>query len=373
MRLLHIGDLHLGKRVNDFSMNDDQEYILNQIIKISSDNNCQGIIISGDVFDKSIPSEEAVKLFNKFLTRLVNKNLYVFIVSGNHDSAQRLSFASDLLEKSKVYISPNYNGKINSIKLTDEFGELNFWLLPFIKPSDVKNVYKDETFSSYTDAVRFAVNKLDADYSKRNIILAHQFVTQQDDTNLGGIDNVDYSVFEKFDYTALGHVHKAYHIGNKNIRYSGSPLKYSDKEVNQEKSVTLVDIKEKGNINISLVKLKPLHDMREIRGTYLELSAKSFYENTDTKDYIHVVLTDEEDVIDAIGKLRVIYENILTLRYDNKRTKKNNTIDLSEDVDDKKPIDMFEQLYMLQNNQQLSDKQKQLCNDIIAGIWEDEA
>lgn len=375
MKLIHLSDLHIGKRVNEISMIEDQEYILTQIIRIACDEKADAVLIAGDVYDKSVPSAEAVTLFDDFLCRLAKHGLPVLIISGNHDSPERLAFGNRLLENSGIHIAPVYSGKVESVTLTDEHGEVNFWLLPFIKPAHVKRFYPDEGIESYTDAVRVTVEKMGIDTGKRNILLTHQFVTgastcESEEISVGGSDNVDASVFEGFDYVALGHIHGPQNIGSNKIRYCGTPLKYSFSEADHHKSVTVVELGEKGNLKLRLQPLTPRHDLRQIRGTFAELTDKAYYDGTAADDYLHVILTDEEDVTEALGKLRVIYPNIMKLSYDNTRTRSNQIIDGAEDVQRKSPLELFEELYELQNNQAMSEEQRSFTRELIESIWE---
>ena len=265
MRLVHLSDLHIGKRVHEYSMIEDQRYILTKIINIIDDINAQGVIIAGDIYDKPVPSAEAVQLFDDFLYRLSKRNLQVFIISGNHDSAERIAFASRLIEQSGVHLSPVYSGKVTPVTLTDEHGEINIYMLPFIKPQHVRKYFETEEISSYTDAIRIAVESMNIDTSKRNILVTHQFVTgsercDSEEISVGGSDNVDSSVFSGFDYVALGHIHSPQNCKSEKIRYCGTPLKYSFSEKNHKKSVTVLDLYEKGNMEISTIPLEPLRD-----------------------------------------------------------------------------------------------------------------
>ena len=377
MKLMHISDLHLGKRVNEFSMIEDQKYILTNIINIIDDLKLDGVIIAGDVYDKSVPSSEAVELFDDFLVRLSKRNLKVFVISGNHDSAERIAFGGRLMDKSGIYMSPVYNGNVEPITLTDNFGEINFYMLPFIKPSNVRRFYADEEIISYTDAVKVAIKAMNIDTSKRNILVTHQFVTganrtESEEISVGGADNVDATVFSDFDYVALGHIHRSQKCGGSEfIRYSGTMLKYSFSEAKDIKSVTIADIKDKGDISLDFIELTPKRDMVEIKGTYEELTLKSFWENTGyNENYMHITLTDEEDIPDALTKLRVIYKNIMKLDYDNKRTRTANMIDGANNLKEKTPLEHFEEFYELLNGQGLSEEQSSFMTDIIREIWE---
>ena len=376
MRFVHLSDLHLGKRVNEFSMLEDQEYILNQIIEIIDEQSPQCCIIAGDIYDKAVPSAEAVELFDNFLCALARRKLQVFIISGNHDSPERIAFGSRLIDGSGIHLSPVYNGVINPFTMNDSFGQMDLYMLPFIKPAHVRRFFPDEQIESYTDALRVAIDKMDVDKKHRNILVTHQFVTgalrsESEEISVGGTDNVDAAVFSDFDYVALGHIHGPQSVGRETVRYCGTPLKYSFSEVSHEKSVTVFDINEKGNISIETVELSPLRDMRKIRGSYMELTAKSAYEGTNTDDYMHITLTDEEDIPDAVNKLRVIYPNLMKLEYDNKRTQSAAKLCGDNNIEEKSPIELFGEFYLLQNGQDMSQEQFEFANRLINDIWED--
>ena len=375
MKLIHLSDLHLGKRVNEVSLIEDQEYILHQILRIIKEENADAVLLSGDIYDKSVPSAEAVTLFDEFLSRLAQLKVQVLAISGNHDSPERLAFGNRLMEGAGIHMSPVYNGEVAPIVLSDPHGEVCFWLLPFVKPAHVKRYYPDAGIETYTDACRVAVEKMGIDTSKRNVLLTHQFVTgattcESEEISVGGSDNVDAAVFEAFDYVALGHIHGPQNIGSNRIRYCGTPLKYSFSEANHYKSVTVVELGAKGKLELHTAPLIPRHDMRVVRGSFAEVTDKAFYEDTATEDYLQVILTDEEDVPEAIGKLRIIYPNIMKLTYDNTRTRTNQLIDGAEDVERKSPLRLFGELYEQQNNQPMSDRQEDFVRNLIEAIWE---
>ncbi|MEE0110393.1 MAG: exonuclease SbcCD subunit D [Oscillospiraceae bacterium] len=377
MKLIHLSDLHIGKRVNEVSMIEEQAYILKQILETIDTEQPGAVLISGDVYDKSVPSAEAVTLFDDFLCRLAEKQQQVFIISGNHDSAERLAFGGRLMKGKGIHLSPVYDGNITPITLTDEYGPVQFWLLPFLKPAHVKRFYPDEGIESYTDACRVAVEKMGIDPAQRNVILVHQFVTgsstcDSEEISVGGTDNVDAEVFADFDYVALGHIHGPQNIGSERIRYCGTPLKYSFSEAKHEKSITVVELGKKGSFQLRTIPLTPLHDLREICGSYDEVTVKSFYENTAVEDYLHITLTDEEDVPEAMARLRVIYPNLMKLTYDNARTRSNAVIDGAVDVQKKSPLQLFGELYEQQNNQPMSEMQSDFMRELIESIWEGE-
>ena len=377
MRFVHLSDLHIGKRVNEFSMIEDQKYILEEIIKVIDTEEVKGVMIAGDIYDKPVPSAEAVQLFDHFLTELADRNLSVFIISGNHDSAERIAFGKELMSSRKVYVSSAFNGRIDPVILEDEYGKIAVYLLPFIKPAYVRRFYPEEEINTYQDAVKCVVDQMSPDGSIRNIILSHQFVTgasrcESEEISVGGIDNVEALVYHQFDYAALGHIHSPQNITKDTIRYCGTPLKYSFSECDQKKSVTIVDLKEKGEVTINTVPLIPVRDMKKLKGTYEELTRLSFYQSKNTKDYYHITLTDEEDIPDALAKLRVIYPNIMKMDYDNERTKKNQEITEIENMEKKSPSQLFDEFYQLQNNRQMNEEQREIINEFVEKIWGDD-
>lgn len=373
MKFIHLSDLHIGKRVNEISMIEDQEYILNSIINIIDDQIADAVFIAGDVYDKSIPSTEAVELFDRFLFQLSKRNTEVFIISGNHDSSERLSFGSRLIDKSGIHISPVYRGNITQYNVKG----VNVYMLPFIKPANVRPYFADEKIETYSDAVKVAITNLNIDKTQPNILITHQFVTgssrtESEDISVGGTDNIDAEIFADFDYVALGHIHRPQSCKGEKIRYCGTPLKYSFSEAGDKKSVTVGEISENGELNISTIPLKPLHDMVEIKGTYDELIEKTYYDNTTLQDdYVHITLTDEEDIPDAVGKLRTVYHNLMKLDYDNKRTRSSNDLLPQEQVETKSPIELFSNFYCAQNGKVLTDEQCSYLLNVIEKVWEE--
>jgi len=375
MKFIHLSDLHLGKRVSEFSMIEDQKYILNQIISIIDKEQPDGILIAGDVYDKSVPSEEAVLIFDAFLSQLAQRSQQVYIISGNHDSSGRMAFGRNLMTLSGIHISPVYHGEVEPLVLQDEFGEVNIYMLPFLKPAHVRAAFPEEEIETYTDALRAAIRHMDVDVSKRNVVLTHQFVTgartsDSEERSVGGLDNVDVSVYDCFDYVALGHIHGPQKIKRETVRYCGSPLKYSFSEANHTKSVTVVELAAKGDVSVRCVELTSRRDMREIRGSYEQLTSKKNYENSNIEDYLHITLTDEEDVRNAMDRLRLIYPNLMRLDYDNARTRNYQQIAGVDQVESRTPIELFQELYELQNNQPMSQQQTAFCMELIEKIWE---
>lgn len=376
MKFVHLSDLHLGKRVNGYSMIEDQKYILLKILNVIDEQKAEAVVIAGDVYDKPIPPTEAVQLFDDFLFRLVERNLQILVISGNHDSPERIAFGSRFMDKSGVHMSQVYNGKNDLVELNDKYGKVNFYMLPFVKPSNVRRFFEDEEINTYTDAVRVAVSHMNVNKKARNVIITHQFVTgaqrsESETIAVGGTDNVDSYVFDDFDYVALGHIHGPQNVGKNTVRYCGTPLKYSFSEISHKKSVTVVEMKEKGNVKVSTVELTPKLDMREIKGTYGELTFKKNYENTNTEDYLHIILTDEEDVADAVAKLRCVYPNLMKLDYDNTRTRNSLALTQAEETEKKSDTELLSEFFEKQNGKPLSDEQLEYAANLFEQIKEE--
>lgn len=376
MKFVHLSDLHLGKRVNGYSMIEDQKYILLKILNVIDEQKAEAVVIAGDVYDKPIPPTEAVQLFDDFLFRLVERNLQILVISGNHDSPERIAFGSRFMDKSGVHMSQVYNGKNDLVELKDKYGKVNFYMLPFVKPSNVRRFFEDEEINTYTDAVRVAVSHMNVNKKARNVIITHQFVTgaqrsESETIAVGGTDNVDSYVFDDFDYVALGHIHGPQNVGKNTVRYCGTPLKYSFSEISHKKSVTVVEMKEKGNVKVSTVELTPKLDMREIKGTYEDLTFKKNYENTNTEDYLHIILTDEEDVADAVAKLRCVYPNLMKLDYDNTRTRNSFALTQAEETEKKTDTELLSEFFEKQNGKPLSDEQLEYAANLFEQIKEE--
>ena len=376
MKLIHLSDLHIGKRLKEMSLLEDQKYILDQILGIVDAQKPDAVLICGDVYDKSVPSGEAVSQFDDFLCKLSQRNTQIMIISGNHDSPERLAFGNQLLTNAGIHISPVYDGKVRCVTLADCHGPVAFWLLPFLKPAHVRHHYPDDRIENYTDAIRVAIEKMEPDFQIRNVLLSHQFVTGSDtcdseEISVGGTENVDASAYDGFDYVALGHIHRQQSPGGNRIHYCGTPLKYSLSEESHHKSLTVVELGPKGQLSLELIPLIPQRDLRSIRGTFQELMRKDYYSHVVREDYLHVILTDEEDVPEAIGKLSDIYPHILWLSYDNTRTRTDQYVDMAEDVQKKSPLELFAELYEKQNNQPMSDVQRQFMEELINTIKED--
>lgn len=373
MKLMHLSDLHLGKRLNEISLYDDQKYILQQLVKLAQQHKPDAILIAGDIYDKSVPAAEAVSLFDAFLNQLAEINFPVYIISGNHDSAERLAFGAQLMQKSRVHIASAYTGQVQKFVFQDEYGTVHIFLLPFLKPALVKHYLPEEEadkINSYHDALQAAVTQLSLDKKERNVLVAHQFVTGaisagSETVNVGGLDNIGAEVFADFDYVALGHIHNPQNVaGNKHIRYCGTPLKYSFAEWQQQKSVTFVELGAKGSLQLELVPLQPLHELRHLRGTYQELIKKENYqdypidEDGCLHDFYYITLTDEDDVPNALQNLRSVYKNILQLDYDNQRTRTDNALEVESEPEEKTPLELIDSFFEQQNNQPMSEQQK---------------
>lgn len=380
MRLLHISDLHIGKHVNDFPLIEDQRFMLGRIVEMIGAYNVDALLIAGDIYDKSSPSAEAVACVDAFLAAVADGGAACFAIAGNHDSAERIAYGSRLFAKQNVFVSPLYDGTIARHTLHDEYGPVDFWLIPFLKPAHVKPYFTDaEIGSDYTAAMKAVVDSCPIDRARRNVAVAHQFVTacgvdpQRSDSelSLGGLDNVDVSVFDPFDYVALGHIHRPQRIGRDTARYSGSLLKYSASEIRQTKSATLVVLEEKGTaIGIESIPLVAQRDMRCIRGPLASLvsdEVKNALSKQERDDYIHAVLTDEFTPIDALAQLRAVYPNTMSIAYDRGR------VESLADSDDRLPvgeerIDLtqeFARFYEQRNGSALTEGQRALVARLI--------
>ena len=385
MKFIHLSDLHLGKRVNDFPMIEDQGFILERILEIIHEEKPKAVLIAGDVYDKPLPPAEAVKLFDDFISRLSKTDAEVFIISGNHDSAERLSFGSKIMDRQGIHFAGGYDGSTHCFSLDDEYGRVSFYMLPFVKPIHVRQAFADdgkaEEIATYTDAVAFAIDKMGVDENERNVLIAHQFCTgaqrsESEDINVGGLDNVDASVFGPFDYTALGHLHGPQNAGDERVRYCGSPLKYSFSEADQIKSVTIVELGEKKDgacaVHLRTPELVSLRNMKVLRGSFSELTDKNYYKHIETDDYMRIILTDEEDVIGALGSLRAIYPYIMRLEYDNTRTRSAAIVPDAEGDDGRTPLEIFDSLYKAQNGRGMDEEQSRVVSSLIEKVWGDE-
>ncbi|MBQ2651025.1 MAG: exonuclease SbcCD subunit D [Clostridia bacterium] len=375
MKLIHLSDLHIGKRLNEFSLLEDQIYILDQIARHIEDERPDAVLIAGDVYDKSVPSAEAVQVFDDFLCRLAGLGLQVFVISGNHDSPERIAFGGRLMDRSGIHMSPVYRGTPKAVTLQDAHGEVDIYMLPFVKPAHVRRYAPDADIESYSDAIRAALAPIDCTDGRRRVLITHQFVTgaarcESEELSVGGTDNVDAAAFDGFDYVALGHIHSPQNIGSDRMRYCGTPLKYSFSEMTHHKSVTVAELGKKGELTVRALPLTPMRDLRRLRGTFAQLTEPAFYGAQAREDYFHIVLTDEEDIPTALGRLRVIYPNLMKLDYDNTRTRTSGHVEGAEAVEQKSPLELFGELYEKQNNRTMSDEQADFLQKLIEEIWE---
>ena len=394
MKFLHTADLHIGKSICEHSMLDEQRHILASILEAVRGEKPDALLVAGDVYDKSVPSAEAVAVLDDFLVRLSETGTKVFVLSGNHDSAERIAFGGRLMENRGVYMSPVYGGEFAPVTLQDEFGEVDVWMLPFVRPATVRACLgsdeERDQVTDYTSAMRMAIAQMHFTPGRRNVLLAHQFVTgaerSDSEENVGGLDNVDASVFDGFDYVALGHIHKPQNVakdtaGNARVRYSGTPLKYSLSEAGHKKSLTVVELAGKSadglaGIEVREVPLTPKHDVREIKGTFAELVSPEFQrrqlaEGLELDDFVYVKLTDENDVPDAVLKLRGIYPNLMMLDYDNERTRNQHITVGDGKVERKTPMELFGEFFSDMTKRELNEEESEFVQDIIDGIWEE--
>lgn len=375
MKLIHTADLHIGKMVNEFSMLKDQEYVLQQIVAVVKEENADGLIIAGDVYDRAIPPAEAVALFDHFINELFERKVPILLISGNHDSPERLSFASNILDKKGFHIAGVFDGIVKNVSFTDEYGKVNIYLLPYIKPQIVKHILGKEEVLTYEDSVKTVLDIIPIVEEERNILVTHHFVTnlgtepEQSDSetriSIGGADNVDVSVFKDFDYVALGHIHGPQRIGRDTVRYAGSPLKYSFSEVFHKKSITIIDLKEKGNINISTKELKPFHDLRKVKGRLEDLMSEEIYSLADTTDYLQVTLTNQEELIDPMGTLRSVYPNVMQLILEKNIRKQELTSTKVNDLKSKSTLEIYKEFYEAVTDQVFDDKREKVMEKLI--------
>lgn len=377
MKFAHLADLHIGKRLYEYSLIDNQRDILLQIVELIKKCDVDGVVISGDIYDKSVPPVDAVGIMDEFLSALAALDIFIIIIGGNHDSVARLSFGSKVLEKSRVFISPVFNGNIEKVELQDQFGIINFYLLPYIRPINVKRVYKDFSGKSFTEALNFVIDRINPDKSMRNVLVAHQFVTgaQKSDSEelyVGGSENVAYTLFDDFDYVALGHLHMPQNVGRDTVRYAGTPLKYSFSEISHKKSMTIVDIKQKGDIKIQEIPLNPTCDLLELRGTLNELVSNSTASSVDKKSFVKITLTDEVLKNDALDILKKFYPCIVSIGYDNSMTRDNKLIRREEKSEEQEPKQIVEELFEQQNNREMNTVERDLINKLVKKVWERE-
>ena len=383
MKILHLGDLHLGKSVNDFNMIEDQKYLLDQILGIVKDKQIDAVLIAGDVYDKSVPSEEAVRLLDFFLCKLSETGAETFLISGNHDSDERLSFGSSLFEANRLYISAKYEGELYKRECRDEFGKINIYLLPFVKASQVKHFFPEEKIESYEDAVRVILSHARVNPAERNILVAHQFVAGKGENptlagsegmavqSVGTVEKISADCFDDFDYVALGHIHSPQQVGRETVRYSGSLLKYSLSEVNNEKSVPVVSFGKKGDVSVELIGLKPMRDMRHLKGKMAQLLDKKNI--VSPEDYIYVTLTDEEIVNDAMSIFQQYYKNTMKIVYDNSHTREMEHMDITEITGEKTFSQLISDFYRLMYGCEISEEELKIMKEVAreAGVTDE--
>ena len=367
MKFLHLGDLHLGKSLGDFDLIRDQKYILDQILGIIKEKSVDGVLIAGDVYDKAVPSEAAMNLLDYFLSSLSRSGVLTFMISGNHDSDDRLNYGSDLFAANQIYIASKYDGTLYRRTVTDAYGEADIYLLPFVKASQVKHFFPDAEIATYDDAVRVILAHAGVDPNRRNIIVAHQFVTgRSEDPSLGGsesvgtqsvglVEKIGYDCFDVFDYAALGHIHSPQKVGREEVRYAGSPLKYSLSEVNNAKSVPIITLGAKGDVSLELLPLHPMRDLRHIRGPMKMLLDKTNI--TDPDDFIYVTLTDEDVVNDAMGIFQQVYPNTVKIDYDNSHTRAIEQVDISRIAENKSFSELIGVFYRLMYQCEMSEEE----------------
>jgi len=380
MKLMHVGDLHFGKSLGDFDLTDDQEYLLKQLLEIVDNRSVDAILIAGDVYDKSIPSEAATRMLDFFLSSLAKRNIYTYMISGNHDSDDRLNYGSNLFETNHIFISTKYDGSLNKHTLKVGEEEVDIYLLPFVKASQVRHYLPEAKIDSYDDAIRAIINNEDIDTSRCNVLVAHQFVMgKSEDPELGGseslgtqsvglVEKIGYDCFDDFDYVALGHIHSPQQVGRKEVRYSGSPLKYSLSEVNNEKSVSLITIDDKGKVSIELVPIKPMRNMRHIKGKIKDLLNKANV--TSPEDFIYATLTDEEIVNDAMGIFQQVYPNTVKIDYDNSHTRAIEQVDISKIAENRSFAELISDFYRQMYSCEISEEEMDIMRSVAreAGV-----
>ncbi|MGN1023964.1 MAG: exonuclease SbcCD subunit D [Lachnospiraceae bacterium] len=381
MKILHTADLHLGKSVNEFDLLEDQKYMLEQLLSVIDTEHPDVLLISGDIYDRSVPPERAVELLDTFLTELSGRKIPTLVISGNHDSEERLAYGSSLFAKSGIHIAGKFEGKLEEVTLKDEYGLVHFYLLPFVKASTVRYYYPNADIKTYEDAVRTVIGSAAPDPDVRNVCLAHQFVTysgkdpelsgsETSGLEVGTVERVGSGVFAPFDYTALGHIHGYQEMEGGRVVYSGSPLKYSLREIGQNKCFVLLDLgpKQDGKADLAIqrIPVKPLHEMRRIKGKLKDLLSHA----VDTDDYIYATLTDEEPIPDAMASLQGVYPNAMKLDYENARTRALEDEPLEGQTQEKSFAEIAEDFARKVTGAELTDSERALLEDCAkqAGI-----
>lgn len=382
MKLLHLSDLHLGRLLHRYSLQEEQAELLTRILQIAADEKPDAVLIAGDVYDRSIPPVYATQLLDGFLASLTRIST-VCVISGNHDSAERLAFLSGPLKESGLHISPVYTGHIKPITLSDEHGPVDIWLLPFLKAATVRPFFPEETIENTHDAVACAIRHIEIDPKRRNVLVAHQFVAggspsgseesfSTTDISVGGSDMVHASIFSPFDYVALGHIHRAQNVSSERIRYCGTPMAYDFSEAGTEKSITLVEIGAEHSVSIRRIAIPAPRNLVEIRGTFDEVTSDDFLRRTDRDAYVHVTLTDDNPIPDVINRLRQAYPRITHLDWDNARTRQSGEITVTE-VRKQTPMSIFAEFYQHMGGTALTEEQSNYVENLIREIWEDKA
>ncbi len=369
MKLLHLSDLHIGKKVHGYSMLEEQKHILDQILRVCESEKPDVVLLAGDIYDKPVPGEEAIFTMDRFLTSLNQQQRTVFLISGNHDSGERLQFGREIMEQRGIHIVGTFQGKLEKVVLTDQWGMINFYMLPFVKLSTMRKYYKEE---SCENAIRHLIQDTAIDPCERNILISHQFIIngswmpercESEIAPIGGLDSIDCSTFKPFDYVALGHLHRAQKVGRESIRYAGSPLKYSFSEATHKKSVVVVEINEKNKLKWHTIPLKPIHEMREIKGKLSDLIHPDHYQREDRYDYIRAILTDEEELYHPLDTLRNIYPNILRLDFENLKMRQER--DMEEEIEKKTELELFEQFFQKQNQMEMTEEQRNYVKNYL--------
>lgn len=383
MKFLHLSDLHLGRLLHRYPLREEQAELLERIRLIAANEQPDAVLIAGDVYDRSIPPVYATQLLDGFLAAL-SRIATVCVISGNHDSAERLAFLAGPLKESGLHISPAYRGIVSPITLTDEHGPVDIWLLPFAKAATVRPFFPEETIESTHDAVACAIRHMEIDPSRRNVLVAHQFVAGGSpsgseeslataDISVGGSDMVDASVFAPFDYVALGHIHRAQNVGSERIRYCGTPMAYDFSEAGQEKTITAVELHGDRSLTVRTIPLPAPRALIEVRGAFAEITSDEAIRRADKDAYTHVILTDDAPIPDVMNRLRQVYPRITHLDWDNARTRQTDDLSSAADVKKHTPMSLFAEFFQRMGGTELTGEQSDYINRLIREIWEDRA
>ncbi len=378
MKFLHISDLHLGKQLAEYSLLEDQRYILRQILDIVADRQPDAVVVAGDLYDKPVPPAEAVTVLDWFITSLTEMGVALLMISGNHDSPERLDFGSGLFEEKGVYLVGQFNGAPKKVTLGKPDDQADFYLLPFIRPGNVRPFYPDEEIKSYDDAMRCVMKHFTLSKEIPSVLVAHQFVTaggvspersESEVISLGGTDNVDVSNFISFQYVALGHIHRPQRLTRDSVRYAGSPLKYSFSEAEYDKSVVMVTLNGMEEPSIELIPLVPMRDLRRIRGPLDKLLSDEVAAASNREDYLHVTLTDTEPVADPLYRLRQVYPNIMRLSFSSSLEEEEVEIAACEEVEHRTPPQLFAEFYNQMQGEPLSEEDGKLVLRLMEKVW----